>query len=390
MDEMYPELEKSLKGKIKPSMTKTYMSQTNMATNIQSKDTLDLVAIIKASQAISSEIVYKNLIDKLMKTIVESAGAESILLLTKKEDNFVIEANYSVNSNTKSGFPASIINFVERTKELLILDDVSQKSDFKNDKYIRENKLKSVLCMPLMYQGNISKILYIENNLSTGAFTEDRVGFLNLISSQMVISLENSKVYEHLEELVIGRTKELSISNKKLEESNKKLGEMATHDALTGLPNRKLFEERLSSALDFAKRHKLFVGILFIDLDGFKMTNDTLGHDAGDIVLKTVAIRLTECVRECDTVSRLGGDEFTIILGNLTEISTINRVCERILEKIGEDILLGKNIGHVTSSIGVSVYPDFGQDMNELIKKADKAMYMAKKSGMNKFLFYGE
>ncbi len=138
MDEMYPELEKSLKTKIKPSMSKTYMSKTNTATNIQNRDTLDLVAIIKASQAISGEIVYKNLIDKLMKTIVESAGAESILLLTKKEDNFVIEANYSVNSTTKSGFPASIINFVERTKELLILDDVSQKPDFKNDKYKRK------------------------------------------------------------------------------------------------------------------------------------------------------------------------------------------------------------------------------------------------------------
>ncbi len=88
------------------------------------------------------------------------------------------------------------------------------------------------------------------------------------------------------------------------------------------------------------------------------MINDTLGHDAGDVVLKAVATRLTECVRECDTVSRVGGDEFTIVLENLTEISAINRVCERILEKIGEDIPLGKNVGHITPSIGISVYPD--------------------------------
>ena len=122
-------------------------------------------------------------------------------------------------------------------------------------------------------------------------------------------------------------------------------------------------------------------------MDGFKAINDTLGHDSGDIVLKTVAERLLKSVRTFDIVSRFGGDEFVIIMKNLKDTDVINCVCEKIINEVGTPIVLGENNCHVTASIGVAVFPHDGDDMDNLIKKADNAMYVAKKSGKNKVVF---
>lgn len=123
--------------------------------------------------------------------------------------------------------------------------------------------------------------------------------------------------------------------------------EMATYDNLTGLPNRKLFQDRLAHTLGAVKRHKLILAVLFIELDGFKKINDTLGHGSGDIVLKTVGQRIKSCVREYDTVSKLGGDEFTIIIERLMEIWKINEICKKINDKISKHIELGLTQGYV-------------------------------------------
>jgi diguanylate cyclase (GGDEF)-like protein len=200
----------------------------------------------------------------------------------------------------------------------------------------------------------------------------------------MVVSIENAKMYSSLEKLVDERTSQL-------EEKSRMLEEIASHDALTGLPNRRLFYERLKNSINNATRTARTIGILFIDLDGFKSINDTYGHEAGDDVLLAVAHRLMTSVRKKDTVARLGGDEFTIIVENYKDTEELIQLCQRVIEMVAQPIdLSNDNKGHVTASIGISCYPDDSIEMDVLLSKADDAMYESKKAGKNQFTFSKE
>ncbi|HZX33199.1 MAG TPA: EAL domain-containing protein [Rhodocyclaceae bacterium] len=163
----------------------------------------------------------------------------------------------------------------------------------------------------------------------------------------------------------------------------------AFHDALTGLPNRILFRDRLEQALTQAKRHKYRTpAVMFLDLDRFKQINDTLGHDAGDVLLKEVANRLRRCVRESDTVARLAGDEFTVLLPDIAEENDAYAVAQKILEAMQEPVHLGKAEPVITVSIGIAMYPRDGRDADTLIKCADIAMYHVKGSGRAGMCFF--
>ncbi len=167
-----------------------------------------------------------------------------------------------------------------------------------------------------------------------------------------------------------------------------RLSHLATHDALTGLPNRALFNERLGQAIARAKRGLWQVAVMFLDLDRFKSINDTLGHKIGDGVLIAVARRLKQPLRETDTVARLGGDEFVVILEDVTEIAHITSVAQALLQSVGQAIDIDDCSVSTTPSIGVSLYPVDGEDAKLLIERADLAMYEAKKAGKNTFRFY--
>lgn len=157
----------------------------------------------------------------------------------------------------------------------------------------------------------------------------------------------------------------------------------AYHDALTQLPNRRLFVDRLTLSLLAAKRARKSVAVLFIDLDRFKSINDSLGHSAADMLLVEVARRLRSCVSETDTVARHGGDEFTIILPDVREPQDAARVAAKILERIAEPILAGDTTIRGSASIGIAVYPQDGTDIDTLLRNADDAMYRAKQAGRN-------
>jgi diguanylate cyclase (GGDEF)-like protein/PAS domain S-box-containing protein len=159
----------------------------------------------------------------------------------------------------------------------------------------------------------------------------------------------------------------------------------AYHDALTHLPNRRLFVERLEMNLMAAKRVRDNVGVLFIDLDRFKTINDTLGHDVADALLVEIAQRLKSCVRQTDTVARHGGDEFTIILPDLHQPEDAAQVAEKILERVVEPVVIGGNSVEISVSIGIAVYPYDGADINTLLRNADNAMYRAKEAGRNNY-----
>lgn len=164
---------------------------------------------------------------------------------------------------------------------------------------------------------------------------------------------------------------------------------MGDHDALTGLPNRTLLEDRLKQAILYAQRYDRMVTVVFIDLDKFKLVNDSLGHSAGDELLKTVANRMVQCVRRTDTVVRLGGDEFVIILFDQpSDVDGITPVLLKIQEAILQPIQLGGHKLHVTCSMGLATYPADGTDTDTLLRNADAAMYRSKELGRNGYQFY--
>ncbi|HOG11366.1 MAG: PAS domain S-box protein [Smithellaceae bacterium] len=170
--------------------------------------------------------------------------------------------------------------------------------------------------------------------------------------------------------------------------SEERIQYLATHDGLTGLPNRILFNQLLQRALQSAKRYQRMFAMFFIDLDRFKMINDTLGHDAGDQLLREIAVRFKQKLRAVDTVARLGGDEFVILIEELEDLSYVTTVARRILSAALQPMTIMGEECRVTASIGVSLFPKDGEDEQTLMKNADVAMYFAKEDGKNNFKFY--
>ncbi|MAO54203.1 MAG: hypothetical protein CMM61_00710 [Rhodospirillaceae bacterium] len=156
---------------------------------------------------------------------------------------------------------------------------------------------------------------------------------------------------------------------------------MASHDEVTGLPNRSLFLDRLDVSLRQSAREKSRIAVLFIDLDGFKAVNDRMGHDAGDMILHQVAVRLVARVRASDTVARYGGDEFTVILNQVSNAQDVGRVAESIVDELTRPFMVKRETVLIGASVGVAVYPDNAETSDALIRLADKAMYEVKHSG---------
>ena len=167
-----------------------------------------------------------------------------------------------------------------------------------------------------------------------------------------------------------------------------RMAHSAHHDFLTGLPNRLLLDDRIGQAIAFAPRHTKHIAVLFLDLDGFKHVNDSLGHPVGDRLLQSVARRLVDCVRASDTVSRQGGDEFVVLLSEAAKWVDAAIVARRMLAAVAEPHSIDQHDLHITASIGVSVYPDDGENAETLIKNADTAMYQAKENGRQGYQFF--
>jgi diguanylate cyclase (GGDEF)-like protein len=183
-----------------------------------------------------------------------------------------------------------------------------------------------------------------------------------------------------------------AVERKAMEEKARSLSleiaHAAQHDSLTGLPNRVLLTDRVGQALAFASRHKKRAAILFLDLDGFKRVNDSLGHSTGDKLLRSVADRLAACVRSGDTVSRQGGDEFVVLLSEVDKPEAAAVIANRMLEAVSAPHVVEGEILHITTSVGVSIFPDDGLTPDTLIKNADTAMYQAKEMGRQSYRFF--
>jgi diguanylate cyclase (GGDEF)-like protein/PAS domain S-box-containing protein len=208
-----------------------------------------------------------------------------------------------------------------------------------------------------------------------------KAGEKDYLIESIIDNTERKKVSEQLHETNDLLRKEI----KEREKIEQKITHLAYHDSLTGLPNRLLFVDRLKQAIALSRRIEIPFGVLFLDMDDFKLINDTLGHDQGDALLKAVSKRLAGAIRKEDTVSRLGGDEFILIAQNLKGEDAIITVAERVLDCFKTPFKLNSNDFYINASIGVALFPADGEDSETLIKNADIAMYRAKGNGKNQY-----
>tara|TARA_R110001599_G_scaffold42551_8_gene128104 strand:+ start:14759 stop:16147 length:1389 start_codon:yes stop_codon:yes gene_type:complete len=215
------------------------------------------------------------------------------------------------------------------------------------------------LAVPLATTAGIHGALIIQNRLSAPAFTEKDQQLLHYISTQIATAIQRARMHERLEFL-------------------------SRYDQLTKLPNRMLLSDRINMALARARREKGKAAVLYLDLDKFKLVNDTHGHAIGDQLLQVAADRITRCLRESDTVSRIGGDEFVILLETLDQPEQAHAIAEKIREALNAPLFFDELELIIIPSIGIALYPDDGDEEKRLVDLADSAMYQAKKSGGNR------
>lgn len=223
---------------------------------------------------------------------------------------------------------------------------------------------------------------------------EQTLGVLQDITAQKQAEQEIIKAKETLEQQVVARTRELANTVKQLQEEIEErekiaaeLDFLANHDALTGLPSLRLCKDRLNQSLAEARRNRQASAVMFLDLDGFKAINDRHGHEFGDLVLKVAADRIKAEIRETDTVARIGGDEFVIILSSLPETEIVRRIATNLVAQLARPIYIEEVKIGISVSIGISMYPENGTTAEQLIRSADQVMYRVKHAGKNDFDF---
>ena len=222
-----------------------------------------------------------------------------------------------------------------------------------------------------------------------------RIGVIQDITEQKHTEQNLREARDSLEAMVKSRTRKLAQTVKRLEEEIKErekiaaeLDFLANHDALTGLPSLRLCKDRLDHSLAEARRNRQMSAVMFLDLDGFKEINDAHGHEFGDLVLKEIANRIKGEIRETDTVARIGGDEFIIILSSVPELEIVERIATSLIERVAAPFDIRQVEECVSASVGIALYPEHGTTAEELIRAADKAMYAIKRRGKNSFGLY--
>ena len=219
----------------------------------------------------------------------------------------------------------------------------------------------SWLGVPLATQRGIIGSVAVQSHHAAAGYGPRDVELLQFVSTQIATAIERKQM-------------EMSLLHS------------ARHDSLTDLPNRELFHDRLQAALLLAARNETRLALLYLDLDRFKQVNDTLGHPVGDLLLQETARRLRQCVRDSDTVGRVGGDEFLVLLNGIPLQKHALSIAEKIRVALDEPFALAGHLVHVAPSIGIALYPEHGDDYRQLIRSADAAMYAAKKAGGNRFV----
>lgn len=332
----------------------------------------------------------------------ETLSPFRVLILASLLIQVVADSSYFIFSLINIPFSLSLFHPIWSLSPLLmgiagtfaiINDDLSPEK--RNNIHSLKESITLRLLLPYISVILLFMVMIFQHHDSKSLIIGSSVAILLLIVRHIIDSLENqtllAKYHELTEELELKigeRTEELSSKNQQLLSAARKMKHMAYHDVLSGLPNRRLFLERLKTAMDEAKRNHYKLAVIFIDLDRFKNINDTLGHEFGDLLLKHVTKEMAKSVRKIDTISRQGGDEFTVLLNRIRAEEDVIPLVERIRLIVAKPITIQGQELHVSMSIGIAFYPSDGKSTEELMKNADMAMYRAKEEGRDNYKFY--
>ena len=302
--ETYPQLLKNVSARSERMATTG--SSTSVVMNMAQNglNMLDLSTVMKASQAISEKIVLTDLLEQMMKIVIENAGAQKGWLLRHKKEQWVIDAESSIDSGEVKvlqsipvGFagamqttplPASLIQYVLRTQESVILNDASQEGDFTHDPHIIEQHVKSVLCTPLMKRGQITGVIYLENNLTTGSFTPDRLNVLKVLSAQMVISIENATLYKQLNESL---EHQIELSNKQVELTTA-FSRFVPKEFLSLLEKKSIVDVQLGDQIEKE------ITVMFSDIRGFTPLSEQMSPQENFNFINSYLRQMNPAIRE--------------------------------------------------------------------------------------------
>ena len=322
------------------------------ALNIQR--VLDEMLNISLPPLTMKEVVLKSLDAVLSMPIFKLQNKGSIFLTIEGEKTLEMAAHRNLPDSLLQScallpFGKCLCGKAAATREIVFTNHLNEQHEIMYDGIESHGHY----CIPISAEGQLLGVLnaYVE---AGHVRDETEEGFLKNVADTLAVVIERKRAEE-------------------------KLDKMAHNDNLTGLPNRSLFSDRLNQALALAQRHKQELAVMFLDLDHFKEINDTLGHDTGDVLLRQAANRLMGCVRKTDTVARMGGDEFTVILTETKEPGSVELVAKNILKSLLDPFDLDGNTCNVGCSIGIALYPKHGEDAETLLKHADNAMYYAKR-----------
>ena len=361
--------------------------------NTELQEAFDRVSILnKVGQDITSSLDLETVLTTIYKNISTFISADLFGIALYNKDSEEIDFKYSIlEGQRKKGDKKSVhtegsmAGWAINNGESLFINDVQNEYIKYVPKLIGSNtdKTKSVMFVPLKIGSNIIGIITVQSN-TLNAYTHQHLEIIQAVGAYSAIALENSKVHEEISKL----NKIINSEKKELERAYLKIGRLANHDILTGLPNRRLFTELLKQELRQADRQKMKTAVLFIDLDDFKPVNDSMGHDTGDKVLEMVAQRFISSLRESDAIARIGGDEFAAIICNVKNKTDIEKIAYKIINKFNNPFKIDNNKFQIGISMGISVYPDDDNTMDGLLKKADTAMYQIKSESKNSFCFF--
>jgi diguanylate cyclase (GGDEF)-like protein len=325
-------------------------------------------ALYRISEAAQSEASLPELLARVHEIVGTLLPARNFFVALHDKDSDEISFPYHVDeydpppANRKLSDGSLSGRVIALGRSLLFTPDTPKEGDHYEEKVFGADSL-DWLGVPLKTQVGTIGALVVQSYDGTVRYTERDQRLLEFVSGQVASAIERRQLADQL-------------------------FWQAHHDALTGLPNRQLFQDRLGQALALAQRNDGQVAVIYMDLDRFKQINDTLGHAAGDELLRQTARRLTACIRSSDTLARLGGDEFTVVLTQVNIPSDAMRVARSIMDAMRAPFEVGGHALYVTISLGISVYPDDGLEGGPLMVHADVAMYRAKELGRDNFQWY--
>ncbi len=266
---------------------------------------------------------------------------------------------------------------VRNRKEIVIGDAGREYKAFvkRREPLTRKNS-KSLVFLPLTIENRVVGVLTVQSQQKR-VYSEEQVELLRALGAYIAIALDNSRTHatiQHLNEAILSEKAEL-------ERAYDRIAHMANHDNLTQLPNRRLLNELLNEHIPLARRQRRKFGLLYLDLDDFKPVNDTFGHAIGDTVLVRVAERLRSTVRSSDTVARIGGDEFVLLVRDIDDRGGLETIAQKVLDSLAVPIAVGEQICTLGASVGASIFPRDGETCDALLNAADRAMYQVKQHG---------